>query len=207
MEQANSISAPVGIILLAAGASSRLGHPKQLLSLNGQSLLQHSLQAALDATAGPVVVVLGANADAIKKSVQWQQVQTVLNQNWQEGMAASIRCGVQHLLKGASEVEAAILMVCDQPFVSSALFKNLISAHRQTGKPIVTCSYADTFGPPTLFQKSLFSELLQLKGDVGARSILRDHANNIASIPFSEGVIDIDTEADYQQVAKDKPPS
>lgn len=205
MKQPNSGAAPVAIILLAAGGSSRLGHPKQLLDLEGQSLLQHSLQVAMDANMGPVVVVLGANADTVNKEVQGCNAQTVFNENWQEGMAASIRCGIAHIEETNPMAEAAILMVCDQPYISAALLNNLVAAHQQTGKPIITCSYADTFGPPTLFHKSLFAELLQLKGDVGARSILKEHANSVEAVPFPEGVVDIDTEADYRQVSKEKP--
>lgn len=205
MEQGDSNTFQVGTILLAAGGSSRLGRPKQLLQVQGQSLVQHSVATATNAGLGPVIVVLGASAAAIAKEVQHPGVHTVVNEAWQEGMAASIRCGLAHLQQLAPKVTAVILMVCDQPYVSADLLKNLVAAHHQTGKPVVTCSYGDTFGPPTLFQKTLFPHLLRLAGDVGARAILREHADDVAAIPFAEGVVDIDTERDYQQVTKDKP--
>lgn len=205
MKRANSNASQVGVILLAAGSSSRLGRPKQLLQVQGKSLVQHSMAVATNAGLGPVVVVLGASAVAIAKEVQQPEVHTVLNEDWQEGMAASIRSGVAQLLAVAPDVSAAILMVCDQPYVSANLLKNLVAAHLHTGKPIITCSYVDTFGPPTLFQKALFPGLLQLTGDVGARSILKQYANEVAAIPFPEGVVDIDTEMDYEQVTKEQP--
>ncbi|OLY91883.1 nucleotidyltransferase family protein [Cnuella takakiae] len=190
----------IGVMLLAAGSSSRLGRPKQLLAYEGQSLLQHSLQVALEAGTGPVVVVLGAKADEVGADLSGEGVHTVFNPEWQEGMAASIRCGVRHLQQVAPSVEALILMVCDQPFVSPQILQSLVKAHQDTGKPIVTCTYAGTFGPPTLFRKSLFPQLLQLTGDVGARSILKQYANEVEALPFPEGKLDIDTENDYQQM-------
>lgn len=195
----------IGVMLLAAGSSSRLGRPKQLLTFEGQTLLQYSLQVAQEASIGPVLVVLGANANEIGAEVTGKDVHTVFNPDWQEGMAASIRCGVQHLQQVAPGVEALILMVCDQPFVSAALLQSLVAAHQDTGKTIVTCTYAGTFGPPTLFHKTLFPELLQLTGDVGARKVLKQHADEVAAFPFPEGRLDIDTENDYQQMLSGNP--
>jgi molybdenum cofactor cytidylyltransferase len=192
------------VILLAAGKSSRLGHPKQLLLYDGQTLLQHSLQVASASNANPIVVVLGAQADIIKKEIDQAEAHIVVNADWQEGMASSIRSGVKHLVQIFPSVEGAILMVCDQPYVTSSLLNDLIATHQNTGKPIVTCGYANTFGPPTLFHKSLFPELLQLKADVGARGILRQHTDQAEVILFPEGSLDIDTEADYQKLSKDK---
>jgi molybdenum cofactor cytidylyltransferase len=189
----------IGIILLAAGDSSRLGQPKQLLLYNGQTLLQRSLHAASNSHAHPLIVVLGANANNIKKEID-NDAHVVTNDAWKEGMASSIRCGIQTLLKISLDADGAILMVCDQPYISSAIINTLIATHQQTGKPIITCSYADTFGPPTLFHRSIFPELLQLSGDVGAKSILKQHAGNLEFVLFPEGNIDIDTQADYRKL-------
>ncbi len=192
----------IGVILLAAGASSRLGTPKQLLAYAGQTLLQYSLQVAKDSVAGPIVVVLGAQADTIKSEVNNTDVHIVVNEDWSEGMASSIRYGVKALLESNPGIEGAILMVCDQPYVTASVLKELIAAHQKTGKPIITCGYAHTYGPPTLFHKSMFSELLQLQGDVGARSILGKHTDQVEIISFPEGTVDIDTPADYQKLSE-----
>jgi molybdenum cofactor cytidylyltransferase len=190
----------IGVILLAAGSSSRLGQPKQLLLYDDQSLLQHSIQAASASHAQPIIVVLGAEADRIKKEIQDFTVHVVVNADWEEGMASSIRHGIKELDKIHPLAEGVILMVCDQPFVTTSLLNDLMTAHQNTGKPIVTCSYADTYGPPALFHKSLFPELLGLKGDVGARSIVREHADEVEVVLFPEGNVDVDTEADYQKL-------
>ena len=194
------------IVLLAAGGSSRLGHPKQLLSYQGQSLLQYSLGEALASGAGPVVVVLGANAETLQAQIKTDNVHVVVNEAWQEGMASSIRSGVKAVAEINPSAKGLILMVCDQPFVTAPLLNELITAHQKTGKGIVTCSYEDTYGPPVFFHASLFPELRQLKGDIGARSIVRQHTEDVEAIPFPEGNVDIDTDADYEKLKRETSP-
>ena len=191
----------IGIILLAAGSSSRLGRPKQLLSYDGQTLLQHTIQVASDSNAHPVVVVLGAQAEMIRNDIKEIDVNLVDNPDWQEGMASSIRSGINAFTEIAPDAEGMILMVCDQPHVNPSLLNEIITAHKRTGKPIVACSYEKTFGPPVFFHRSLFAELLQLKGDIGARSVVRQHTDEVEVIPFPEGVFDIDTEADFKNLS------
>ena len=191
----------VGLILLAAGESSRLGRPKQLLIYNGKTLLQHSLQAARVSTLSPIVIVIGAYADTLQNEIGFfDDVHVVKNTAWKAGMASSIHCGIEALKKIAPHLEGVVLMVCDQPFVTAHLLNDLISAHQTTGKPIVASSYDDAFGPPVFFHHSLFDELLQLKGDVGARSIVRKHTNDVAVIPFPKGTFDVDTESDFKKL-------
>ena len=195
----------IGIILLAAGESSRLGRPKQLLSYNGKTLLQHSLQIAQASTACLIVVVIGAHASTVQNEIGLvDNIHVVENPNWKEGMASSIHCGIETFKKVAADLEGLILMVCDQPFVTAQLLNELKTAHQTTGKTIVACSYGDTFGPPVFFHRSLFDEVLQLKGDVGARSIVRKHTNDVEVIPFPKGTYDVDTEADYERLKTSK---
>lgn len=196
----NNNGESIGIILLAAGSSSRLGRPKQLLHYHGKTLLQHSLQAAIDSNTKPVIVVLGANAGLIEKELEGQPVQLIINPEWQEGMASSIRCGITELIRVNPAATGVIMMVCDQPSVSAGLLTQLISTHQNTGKPIVTCKYADTLGTPSFFHQNIFPELLQLKGDVGAKSILRHHAHELELISFPGGQFDIDTLSDYENI-------
>ncbi|MGZ8559497.1 MAG: nucleotidyltransferase family protein [Chitinophagaceae bacterium] len=183
---------------MAAGASSRFGRPKQLLSYHGKSLLEHTVDTASDADANPVIVVLGANAALLEKVIEEKKVHIVVNKDWNEGMASSIRCGLNTLLQIAPSSDAVILMVCDQPFVSPSLLNELIATQKNTGKPIVSCQYENTFGPPALFYKTIFADLLILKGDAGARKIVVQRSNDTATVLFARGNIDIDTEADYQ---------
>jgi molybdenum cofactor cytidylyltransferase len=173
-----------------------------LLAFNGQSLLQHAIEEATASKAHTTVVVLGARAEQVQKEMDSSLAQVVINERWEEGMASSIQIGVKALMEIDPAAEGLILMMCDQPFVTTALLNDLVTAYQKTGKPIVTCSYADTFGPPTLFHKSIFPELLQLKGDVGARSIIKQHANEVEVVLFPQGNMDVDTEADYQKLLK-----
>ena len=200
MASLNKIEKNIGIVLLAAGESSRLGRPKQLLPYGNQTLLRHCLQIASGAEANPIVLVLGAQAEIIKKEIPGFDSQIVINADWEEGMASSIRLGIKKLAEINSAAEGAILMVCDQPYVTSNLLNNLMTAHLKSGKQIVACGYAGTFGPPALFHNSLFPELLQLKGDVGARNVIKQHADAVEVIPFPEGTYDVDTEEDYEKI-------
>lgn len=190
----------VGIVVLAAGGSTRLGHPKQLLQYKGQTLLQHSVSEALTSNAQLVVVVLGANANILQKEISGENVHVVINADWQEGMASSISTGIKAITEKTPSIEGVILLMCDQPFINAGLLNNLITIHKKTNKGIVACTYENTFGPPVFFHQSFFSELLQLKGDIGARSIVQLHIDDVEAISFPEGTYDIDTDADYQKI-------
>jgi molybdenum cofactor cytidylyltransferase len=190
------------IVVLAAGRSSRLGSPKQLLAFKGKTLLQHAVDAALQTTLRPVVVVVGANGDTMKKEMEGMEVAVVDNTSWPEGIASSLRCGLTAVQKMKPNVDGIIFMVCDQPYVSASLLNDLINKQRETGKPIVTSNYGEAVGPPSLFYKSLFPELLQLRGDTGARRIIQQHEGEVVTVRFPKGSIDIDTLSDYDTLKK-----
>ncbi len=186
-----------GIIILAAGASTRLGQPKQLLPYKGTTLLQHSIQAAINSIASHIIVVLGACEQQIRIETEWHTAQVISNNEWHEGMASSIRCGINELTRTNPSTNGVIIMLCDQPFVTTDLLNELMTTHKATGKAIIGSQYNHIVGVPAFFQKNIFPELLQLTGDTGAHSIIQSHPENIAVIPFSKGSIDIDTPADY----------
>ena len=188
----------IGIIILAAGGSARLGQPKQLLPYAGTTLLQHAIHAATESVADYVIVVVGSRADEISKAIEPGKAVIVVNTNWQEGMASSIRCGINELIKDCPQTNGVLLMLCDQPHVTAALLNDLITAHQNTGKPIVASNYNGAVGAPALFHKSIFPKLLQLKGDIGARSVIQRHDKDVAVVAFSKGNVDIDTAADYE---------
>ena len=192
----------IGIVILAAGSSSRLGKPKQLLQYNDRNLLQHTVEAAVYSNANSVIVVLGANEDLISKEIDKMNAHTIENKEWEEGMGSSVRIGLNTLQKISPLAEAVIFMVCDQPYVSSSLLNDLIYTQKETGKPIVTCNYGEAIGPPALFHRSLFNELMQLKGDAGARKIIQQHSDEVATILFTKGKIDIDTKEDYDELTR-----
>lgn len=196
------IVSKAAVIILAAGSSSRLGSPKQLLTVDDKTLLQHTIEAAKAAGIDPVIVVLGANRELIKKDLNAKEVIIAENEEWQSGLASSIHSGIEALTKVSPSADAAILMVCDQPFVSAELLNDLLRKQNETGKAIVASSYDNTLGTPALFQSSLFPELAALEGDTGAKILLKKYENQLSSVPFIFGGIDIDTGEDYRNLVK-----
>jgi len=192
-----SLSENIGVVILAAGSSTRLGEPKQLLEYHHKNLLQTTIDAAINSVASTVVVVLGANADQISNEIDKSGTDVLINSEWEEGMASSVRNGLNELLFISPLTDAVILMVCDQPYVSSELINDIINKQKETGKPIIACDYGEIVGPPALFHRSLFHELMHLKGDVGARKVIQHHSEDVATILFTKGKIDIDTKEDY----------
>ncbi len=194
-----------GIVILAAGASTRLGEPKQQLAYQGKTLLQRAVQAALDSGVGPVAVVLGANAEKLLPELADIPVTVVQNPDWQEGMASSIRAGLQELIRQKPELSEVIFMVSDQPFVDAALLKRLVQAKQESRSSIVASAYQGTWGTPVLFDKVYFPELLALQGQEGAKKIILKHQPQVTSISFEAGAIDIDTQEDYKALLQSQP--
>ncbi|NCD70971.1 nucleotidyltransferase family protein [Mucilaginibacter agri] len=187
------------LIILAAGSSSRLGQPKQNLVFKDKTLLQRAIETGLASKCGPVIVVLGANAELIQPSIQYPGVRVMINQDWAEGMASSVKFAIMEVEK-KKQIDSAIIMLCDQPFVSAELLDNLGKTHLDAGTPIVASSYLNTIGVPALFHRSLFSELGKLTGHEGAKKIIKAHQDQITSIPFNMGGVDIDTITDYHRL-------
>ena len=189
-----------GIIILAAGNSSRLGQPKQLLPYKDDTLLQHIIAEAAVIKDTVLIVVTGANHELIENGIAASKVKTAFNHDWELGMSSSINKGLSELLQSNPEIEKCIVAVCDQPFVSHSVFENLITEYDVTGKGIVASTYAETFGTPVLFDKKYFDDLLDLKGQEGAKKVITRFLDDTASIPFEKGNIDIDTEEDYNKL-------
>jgi len=189
-------------IILAAGQSSRLGKPKQLLKYQGKTLLQHAIHTAKQSKVQSVIVVLGSNSDLVSNDIDSSGIHLVINNDWQSGIASAICCGIQSLRRLDSNVDAVILMVCDQPFVSPDILHSLVQKQKETGKLIIASQYDDTIGTPALFHKELFMELIALEGDSGAKKIMMQHSNLLATISFPKGSIDIDTIDDYKALGE-----
>jgi molybdenum cofactor cytidylyltransferase len=189
------------IIILAAGSSSRFGYAKQLVQHNGESFIKHASAEAIKVVKN-VVVVLGGNAELIRKEMENIPAQLVYNKDWEEGMSSSIRCGLSFLLSENPFLEVAVLMVCDQPFVTSSLLNELVTKYEETKKPIIACAYKDTVGTPVLFDKAFFPALLGLTGQSGAKKIIAENIGSTITIPFPLGYIDIDTKEDYESLQK-----
>ncbi|MFN2439479.1 MAG: NTP transferase domain-containing protein [Chitinophagaceae bacterium] len=186
------------IIILAAGSSSRFGITKQLLHFNNKTLLQHVIDEASESGAEPIVVVTGANTHEISKEINKERVQFAFNDKWEEGMASSIVAGVHAAITYNNGMENIIITVCDQPFVSSSLFKQLYNTQEEGVKHIVASVYAETIGTPALFTQKYFDALLALTGDEGAKKILKANVEDVAMVNFPQGAIDVDTQKDYE---------
>jgi molybdenum cofactor cytidylyltransferase len=182
-------------VILAAGASSRMGGPKQVLEYGGVSLLRRAAITALDAGCEPVVVVTGAHAELSRRELHDLAVQEVTNAEWLTGMASSLRAGVLHVATHPA-VETLLVMLCDQPHVSADLLRTLVAAHASTGKPIVACGYGGTVGVPALFARLVWPECTSLAGPAGAKHIIETDGCRAHVTPFPDGAIDIDTPAD-----------
>ena len=187
----------VGTIILAAGGSSRLGRAKQLLPVEGETLLRHSARAVVSSKASSVVVVLGAEASVCMAELAGLPVRIVIHSSWRDGMASSVVAGLKALSSFESGLDAVILSVCDQPYLSTEVIDRLIHAHNVSGKGVIASCYGDVKGVPALFASRHFDALHRLVGDQGARSLFATFPDDLACIDFPEGGTDIDTPADY----------
>jgi len=193
-----------GIIILAAGNSSRLGQPKQLLAYQGKTLLEIVTDAARQSSANPIIVVLGSHAEDILKEVNLAGIHHIVNDSWEKGMSSSIALGLIEALKLQPALENVIITVSDQAFLNPEILEALITKQKTSGKNIVACSYGQTTGSPALFNKKYFGQLMALNGDKGAKTILEQYPEDTETITFELGHIDIDTEKDYYNLINRK---
>ena len=185
-----------GAIILAAGASIRLGQPKQLVLIDGEPLLLRAVDAALGSDAWPVVVVLGAHAEKIRPLLARRPVLVAENPAWAEGMASSIRTGIETLCQFSRALDAALIALCDQPAFSADIIARLVATQRATSRSIVAAHYSGRLAAPALFLRQHFPSLTALTGEAGARALLHSASNEIAGVDLPELARDIDTPAD-----------
>lgn len=194
----------IGLIILAAGASSRMGKPKQSLEFKGETLLQRAVQTALKSACRPIVVVLGSQIDILKNEIKDFDVQIAENAGWKRGMSSSIKTGLNRILEINNQISGVVIMVCDQPFVSAELIKQIVEKYRKTNSLIVASEYSATLGVPALFGSQIFSRLLELENSGGAKEIIKQFQNKTIAVPFEKGNFDIDTPEDYVKLCSRK---
>jgi molybdenum cofactor cytidylyltransferase len=187
-----------GIILLAAGSSSRLGRAKQLIEFQGKTLIQKAIDEANKSQANCLVVVLGANAELIQTGFDSSSTPFIVNPDWQQGMSTSMQAGLRFLME-KEVIDQVLLMLCDQPFVDASLLDELITAKETSGKGIVAAAYSNTLGVPALFDRRYFEELVQLTGSEGAKKVIFNHQAEVHALDFPLGAVDLDTEEDVSQ--------
>lgn len=183
----------IGAVLLAAGASTRMGAPKQLIPFDGRTLLRRAAEAAVGSGASTVVVVLGSRAEQMIPELAGLSVQPVVNAEWAAGMSTSLRLGIGTLMAMAPDTEAALVTLCDQPFVTGAHLAGLVTSFRP---PITASHYNGTLGVPAVFRSTLFGDLSSLEGDAGARRLIQLHAFETTAFDLAEAAIDLDTPID-----------
>jgi len=197
----------LGIVILAAGASTRMGRAKQLLKIGDRNLLQHTISNAKSIDNQELTVVLGAKHIAIRETIQKEKVNLVYNKNWASGMGTSLQCGLEFTLQKAPHLDAIIVLVCDQYFVQKSLLEALVYSYQHSQNEnikIIASHYGNNLGVPALFGKSVFSDLLELGGQYGARKLIKEmnKKGQVRGIAFPRGIYDIDTPADYEEVLK-----
>lgn len=183
-----------GIIILAAGASTRMGAPKQLVNWQGKTLLNHCLNQAENSSVDEIFVILGANYQQIYPTIVCSKAQIFVNNNWPQGMASSIRLGVGEAQK--SNLDAVIVMLADQPFVHTNFLNQMIDKYNTNHSIIIATLYNTSVGVPALYDRSVFFELLKLKGDKGAKPFLMQNKSMVETINADFELKDIDFQED-----------
>jgi molybdenum cofactor cytidylyltransferase len=190
------------VVILAAGGSSRFGSPKQLIRYQGRSLLQRSLHVANEVAGSAVTVVLGAHAADITATLPTSGLTLIVNRDWQEGIASSIRTGIARL-PGACD--GALLLLADQPLVQPESLSRLAAQWRREPRTIVASRYGsaalnDVTGVPAVFPRWCFPDLLALRGDQGARALFHRYAEHVRRIELPEAAVDIDRPEDLLEL-------
>lgn len=193
----------IAILILAAGASSRMGRPKQLLPWGNTTLLGHSIRIANAARKGQVTVVLGANADFIKSNISMAEVNCAINPNWKSGLGSSLAFGIEYLTKMEDGYDGILIMLCDQPLMDAKFLNRLIDQFKSGKKGIIATQYAERAGVPAIFHSKYFSELTGLNKDFGAKSLLDQHKNDVLELDPLGRAADVDIFEEYQRLVRE----
>lgn len=185
-----------GGILLAAGASIRMGQPKQLIPIAGQPLVVRAVEAMLATPLWPIVVVVGAHAEKIRPLLARYPVLTIENPAWSEGMASSLRTGIATVQQFSRGVDAALIALCDQPAFSAHAVEMLLDAARRSQADVVASHYNNRLGSPVIFRRNRFGALIALTGDEGGRALLNDAAHPAVAVDLPELGLDLDRPED-----------
>lgn len=194
---------PVALLLLAAGASTRMGRPKQLLPYHGHTLLRHAAETAVATGCAPIVLVTGALHHELLPEIAGLPIRAVHNPAWETGMASSIRTGL--LTVAEAHPAAVLVMLTDQPAVTPELLQQLIARQQATRAPVAAAAYGNTLGVPAVFDKAVLPELLQVQGQQGANRLIGSLGAAVAQVSFPAGLLDVDTPAQYAALLQ-RPP-
>jgi molybdenum cofactor cytidylyltransferase len=189
----------LAILILAAGSSSRLGQSKQLIKVSGETLLERTTRMALEVCHN-VFVVLGSNSETHVKTINHFPVFIIENAKWEKGMGSSLKSGLHQVLSVKPETESVMILVCDQPMLTTAHLEKLIEEAKTSEKKIISSSYKNVWGVPALFKKEIFPTLNSIEDEEGARKIIQRINQEVLPIDFKGGEIDIDTPEDLKNL-------
>ena len=190
---------PIAGVILSAGMSTRLGRPKQLLEVGGKALVAHVADAALESDLDEVIVVTGYRAGAIQAALGNRQLRHCLNRRFEEGQSTSL---IAALNATTALTDAVVVLLSDQPTIEAEIIDRILAKRRTSGAPIVMASYGDTTSHPILFGSELFDEIRAIRGDRGARDVIRRHEQQVATVDGGavEPPPDVDTEEAYRSL-------
>lgn len=197
-----STDSKIALVILAAGASTRLGEPKQLKVYEGKCLLQKIIDTLNIYDNYIKVLVLGANIELIRDNIKTGNFTTVKNESWELGISESIKFGLEQSLIIEPKLEHIVFFLADQPFVNNELIDEMIATHLNGERPITASFYNGVKGVPAIFSRLIFEELKNLSGNAGAGKIICKHKVN--TVKFEKGIIDIDTQEDYSKLVIQK---
>ena len=190
----------IAILILAAGSSSRMGRPKQLLPWKNTNLLGNAMNQAIAAKSNAVFVVLGANSEAIRKKIIAHKVEVIDNPNWKLGLGSSIGAGISFLVEKKLEFDGILIMLADQPLIDLNHLNLMMKTFYSTNKSIIATSYGNRAGVPAIFDKAYFDDLKYLTNDYGAKQIIEYNKSEVFIIDAKSKITDIDTETEYQSL-------
>jgi molybdenum cofactor cytidylyltransferase len=187
-----------GVLILAAGSSSRMGKSKQLLPIGPETLLSHTVKVALALNLIHNIVVLGSEEKRHQAVLSDHNIQVASNPAWNRGMGSSLKVGLKSILSAIPELTGIVILVCDQPYLTTDHLRKLIEKHQHGENFIVASRYKGISGVPVVFAKKYFTALLQLSDEQGAKIVIEKNPNDVALVDFEHGEIDLDTPEDYQ---------
>ena len=191
-------------MILAAGSSSRMGQPKQLLPWKDSFLLDHAISIAESIQPSKTVVVLGANYERINSKIQHRRIAIKRNSQWEEGLGSSIASGLNFIQNLGDPVDGVLIILPDQPLINVDYLKLMISQFKKNEKQSMASAYeTDKFGVPALFDRCYFEELIQLRGDKGAKKVISDNIEKVSALKANHLIVDIDTKEDYKRLFTD----
>ncbi len=196
-------SSNIAVVILAAGSSSRMGKPKQLLKWGSETLISHAIQKALKLNTDEVIVVLGANYELIREEIKHFPITILNNKDWKFGLGKSIAFSVDYLLGKETKIDGVLIKLVDQPFIAVAYLNELILNFSTENKKIIATLYDNKkLGVPAIFDKTYFKKLSYLNDDYGAKNMMKENKSEIKALIPSVKNVDLDSKEDYEKLLK-----